>query len=177
MTNIWRIHLRKGEVGDSVSIANYCFKNKVAAMGWVLNSKNDDIKSGKIIISSYEDYERYAINEYNKKSDFGDVRRLACEVQLGDFIWTHVDGEYYLAKIATDSKYHYNYSDEAIENDACNELTNVIWKRIGNAQVVNTSIIRKELFEQGQTFRRLINPKKNKDQFEFALKYTQDIYK
>ena len=174
MTNIWRIHLRKGGVGDSVSISDYCIHHMIAAMGWILNKKeNDDIKNGKIIINSYQDYAKYAEKVYDK---FDDVRRLAEEVKPGDFIWTRCDNIYYLAKVSENSKYHYNSSDAAIENDACNQLTNIEWKRIGDDQVVDTNIIKKEWFEQGQTLRRLINPEKNENSFKLALKYTQDIY-
>ena len=179
MTKIWRIYLMKGTPKDNVPINDYCFKNKIAAMGWGLYSRNDDIKSGKITINSYEDYEKYAKVEPNI-GKFYDVRRLACEAKAGDFIWTRVSGEhnleYYLAKISPDSKYHYNYSDEAIKNEACNELTNIDWKFVGDTTVIDTDIIN---YSRGLTFCQLIDPdasEENREKFEEALKYTQDIY-
>ena len=176
MAKIWRIYLMKGAPKDNISIHDYCFKNKIAAMGWGLDSRNDDIKSGKITINSYEDYEKYAKVEPNI-GKFYDVRRLACKAKAGDFIWTRVSGEhnleYYLAKISPDSKYHYNYSDEAIKNEACNELTYIDWKFVGYNNVVNTDII---CYSRGLTFCQLIDPdasEENRENFEEALKYTR----
>ena len=171
MTNIWRIHLRKDENEKSVSIGDYCIHHQIAAMGWILEDKNADIKDGKIVIKNYKDYEPYAKKLYDK---FDDVKRLAEEVQVGDFIWTLYNGIYYLAKVSEHSKYHYNPSDEAIANDACNQLTNIDWKRIGDDQVLDTNIIKKEWFEQGQTLRRLIQL--DNDNFNTVLSYTQKIY-
>lgn len=171
MTNVWRIHLRKGEAKDSVSIGDYCIYHMIAAMGWGLKSKNADIKSGNITINSYDDYKQYAKKEYDK---FHDVRRLAEEVKTGDFIWTFYNGIYYLAKAGTDSKYKYDCSDEAIANDACNQLINIDWKGIGNHTVVDKRIT--DRLQRGSTLQRLYDPKNNKDNFDFALKYTQAIY-
>ena len=60
MVNVWRMYLRNGSPGDSVPIYNYCINHNIAAMDWILKSKNADIQSGKITINSYEDYEAYA---------------------------------------------------------------------------------------------------------------------
>ena len=171
MANVWRIHLRKGGAEGSVSIGNYCINHKIAAMGWILESKNADIKSGKITINSYTDYEYYAADVYGKVHD---VRRLAEEVKPGDYIWTYYDKIYYLARVGTDSKYYYNASDEAIQNDACNQLTNIDWKAVGDCNIVDERITNR--LQRGCTLQRLFNPKTNKANFDFALKYTKNIY-
>ena len=173
MANIWRILLRKGESGNSVSIGNYCINHKIAAMGWILTSKNADIQSGKITINSYEDYKAYAQFEPNL-GKFYDVRRLAEDVKPGDYIWTYYNKIYYLAKVSTNSKYYYNVSDEAIENDACNQLTNINWIAVGDKKGVDERI--RNRLQRGNTLQRLYSQKTNKEKFDFALKYTQDIY-
>lgn len=119
MANVWRIHLVK-DIPKSPNYGEYCLKNNIAAIGWILDKYNDDIKAGKIKIESYSDYAKYA-EKYRAK--FDDVRRLAEEVKPGDFIRTRVNGKYYLAKVSVDSHYRYNFSDEALEYRACNELT------------------------------------------------------
>ena len=173
MANIWRIHLRKGSGKDGVPIGDYCIKNRVAAMGFRLKKHQDKIKNRDIIVRNYNDYENYAkLEDVNYYS----VRLLAQEVKPGDFIWTRIDGIFYLAKINSNCEYHYNYSDEAFEKSACNELTNVDWKRIGDDTVVDTDIIKKERFARGQTLCRLFNPEDNRANFDLALKYTQNIY-
>lgn len=171
MTNVWRIYLKKGTPKNNTPIHEYCFKNKIAAMGWRIESKDEEIKSGKIFINCYEEYEEYAKVEPNIGA-FNNVKLLACEVKTGDYIWTRVDGEYYLSKVSPNSKYYYDCSDEAIENNACNQLTNINWKFVGNRDEINTDLIN---YLMGQTFCRLVDPK-NKTKFEEVLKYTKEIY-
>lgn len=169
MTNVWRIYLLK-DIPTSPNYGNYCLNKNIAAMGWILEKYNDDIKAGKIEIKTYEDYAYYAAKCYK---NFGDVRRLAEDVKPGDFIWTYVDGNYYLAKVSEKSHYNYNFSDEAIYYRACNELTNIYWKFVGDKKVVDEEIRRR--FGRGQTFTRIFAEKNPKA--IFALKYSEEIYK
>ena len=169
MTNVWRIYLLK-DIPTSPNYGNYCLNKNIAAMGWILEKYNDDIKAGKIEIKTYEDYAYYAAKCYNK---FDDVRRLAEDIKPGDFIWTYVDGNYYIAKVSEKSHYNYNFSDEAIYYRACNELTNIYWKCVGDKKVVDEEIRRR--FGRGQTFTRIFAEKNPKA--IFALKYSEEIYK
>ena len=172
MANVWRIHLRKGVVGNTLPIGEYCLKNKIAAMGWILEKSNEKIKSGEIVIRNFKDYQMYVLQE--DYSNYHCVQKLAEEILPGDFIWTYVDGKYYLAKIGKDSKYHYNCSDEAIDNDACNELTNVDWKEIGDHHVVDEIVL--AAYQRGQTLRRIYDPKNNTNKFLAVLEYSQKVY-
>lgn len=164
MVNVWRIHLRKGDAGTSVSIGAYCIKNRIAAMGWRL--QNNDAR-----IKNYRDYEICAKTE---GTDYRQVKVLAEKIKPGDFIWTYYDKQYYLAKVGADSEYNYNLSDEAIRNDACNELTNVRWKAVGDCTTIDEIIITG--MQRGQTVRRICDPKKNKFNFERILEYSRNIY-
>lgn len=164
VANVWRIHLRKGVVGDTVSIGAYCIKNQIAAMGWILEHTDKEIEN-------YADYEICAQAE---GLNISQVRTLAKKIKPGDFIWTYFDKTYYLAKIGADSKYNYNASAEAIENDACNELTNVRWKAIGDYTAVDEIIC--SSLQRGQTLQRICDPKNNKFNFERVLKFTRHIY-
>lgn len=164
MADVWRIHLRKGKASASVPIGAYCIKNQIAAMGWKLKNNNAQIKN-------YADYENCARAE---GTNYRQVKVLAEKIKPGDFIWTYYDKQYYLAKIGTDSKYNYNLSDEAIRNDACNELTNVHWKAVGDCTAIDEIIING--MQRGQTLRRICNPKKNKFKFERVLKFSCHMY-
>ena len=174
MVNVWRIHLRKGGVKDSVSIGDYCIKNNIAAMGWILKKNNEKIKSGEIIITSYADYEKYV--GYEDYKEHHCVKTLALKIKPGDYIWTYLkaDKTYYLAKVGSNSKYNYNASDEAIENDACNELTNIEWKAIGDHNSVDEKIV--DSFKINRTLQRVYNPNTNWTKYSAALKYTQKVY-
>ena len=168
MANVWRIHLIK-DIPTSPNYGNYCLNNKVAAMGWILEKYNDDIKAGKIKIETYSDYANYAAKCFDK---FDDVRRLAEDIKPGDFIWTCVDKNYYLAKVSDKSHYRYNFSDEAIYYRACNELTNIEWKCIEKS--FYKGLLKR--VRSDQTLYRIFDendPKFN----DFAYKYSDTEFK
>ena len=144
-------------------------RNNIAAMGWILDKYNADIQAGKIKIESYSDYAKYAEKCHDS---FSDVRRLAEEIKPGDFIWTHVNGKCYLAKVSADSHYRYNFSDEAIKYRACNELTDIRWKLVGERKNMDKRLLNK--MEQGQTLRRMVA--ENNPELSYWLSYSQKIY-
>lgn len=55
---------------------------------------------------------------------------LAEELKPSDYIWTYYTKVYYLAKVVMGSKYCYNSSDEIIQNDVYNQLTNINGKQL-----------------------------------------------
>ena len=169
MANVWRIHLLEDIKGKSPNYGNYCLNKNVAAMGWILNKYNDDIKAGKITIKNYADYAKYAEKCHDK---FHDVRRLAKDIKPGDYIWTCVDKKYYIAKVSIQSRYNYNFSDEAIYYRACNELTDIDWKYVGTKDDVDEKIL--DRMERGQTLCRVFA--RNNSNFNFGLKYSEEIY-
>lgn len=170
MTNVWRIHLIK-DIPASPNYGNYCLEKKIAAVGWILDERfHDSLKAGKLEIKNYADYESCAKKCHET---FHDVRRLAQEVQPGDFIWTCVDRKYYIARVSDNSRYNYNFSDEAIYYRACNELTEIDWKYVGDKSAVDERIRRR--MERAQTLCRIFaekNPMRT-----FAVKYSEEVYK
>ena len=169
MATVWRIHLKK-DIPTSPDYGEYCLKNEIAAMGWILEKHNPDIASGKISIDSFADFEACAKAE---GMDCNQIRRLAEEVKAGDFIWTYVGGKYYLAQVAADSRYRYNADDEAVAYRACNQLTNIDWKCVGTRKDVDEKIAKS--MEGYQTLRRLF-ALDNSD-FAFGLEYTREVFK
>ena len=76
------------------------------------------------------------------------------------------DSDYYIARVEKDSKYYYEISDEAYDNDACNQLTNLHWLKVGKASDVHDGIV-SSLRNRGCTFRRIsVAP----------IEYSQRIY-
>ena len=168
MAMVWRI-LLKSDLPDSPNYGEYCLRKKVAAMGWLLDKYNPDIASGKIKISNFADFEAYAKLEMDK---YHDVRRLAKEIKAGDFIWTYVDGKYYLAQVSADSRYQYNADSEAIAYRACNQLTNIDWKCVGDRKDVDEKIFKR--LQRGMTLCRMFGAKN--PNFAFGLQYTQNVF-
>ena len=169
MATVWRIHL-KSDLKDSPNYGEYCLKNKIVAMGWILEKHNPDIASGKITVDSFADFEVYAKAE---GMDYNQIRLLAEEIKSGDFIWTYVGGMYYLAKVTTDSRYKYNADSDAIYYRACNQLTNINWKLVGDRKNVDENIFKR--LQRGTTLCRLFALKNTN--FAFGLQYTQEVFK
>ena len=168
MAMVWRILLKK-DIPTSPDYGECCLKNKIAAMGWILDKHNPDIVDGKIKISNFVDYETCAKAE---GMDCSQIRLLAEEIKAGDFIWTYVDGKYYLAQVATDSRYKYNADSEAVSYRACNQLTNINWKCVGECKDVDEKIFKR--LQRGTTLCRLFSP--NNPDFTFGLQYTQKVF-
>lgn len=118
---VWRLQVNTGED----SIAEYCIKNNVAAMGWSLKelpeSERENIKN----IKTFEDYCKYADKVYKR---YASVKRLKEQVKENDIIWMHSrdEGKYYFGRVKKESKWIFN-SDAAVEDDAGNQLTNIDW--------------------------------------------------
>ncbi len=169
MTMVWRIILNK-DIKTSPHYGEYCLKNKIAAMGWLLDKYNADIANGTIKISNFTDFEVYA---KAAGMDYNQIRRFAEEIKPGDFIWTYVGGKYYLAQVAADSRYRYNADSEAVTYRACNQLTNIDWRCVGTCKDVDEKIVKR--LQRGQTLQRLFA--KDNTNFVFGLQYTQKVFK
>ena len=168
MAMVWRIIL-KSDLPNSPKYGDYCLQRNIAAMGWILDKHNSDIASGKIKISGFDDFEAFAKAE---GMNFSQVKLLAEKIKAGDFIWTYVGGKYYLAQVAADSHYVYNVSDEAVMYRACNQLTDIDWKCVGDRKDVDEKIFKR--LQRGMTLCRLFAPKN--PAFAFGLQYTQNVF-
>ena len=168
MATVWRILLKK-DIPTSPDYGEYCLKNKIAAMGWILEKHNSDIANGTIKINNFADFETCAKIEGINPSQ---ICILAEKIKAGDFIWTYVDGIYYLAQVSTDSRYIYNTDAEAMAYRACNQLTNIDWKAVGKYKDVDKKIANR--MQMGRTLCKLF-AEDNPD-FIFALQYTQKIF-
>ena len=145
-TTIWRIQTRTSK-GD---IAQYCLDNNIAAVGWSLTeySNQDELNHLK-----FSDYCEYADRFYNS---YGSVTRLACEVKENDIIWMRTNGVYYLARIKDTSNWVYNNEPIAADKDACNQLTNIEWERVGDESEVPGALT--TAFIRGATLQRIYKP-------------------
>ena len=156
---IWRLQTKTG-ADHNIRIADYCLENNIAALGWRVDTD--------MIPSSYEEYGELSHKQYGEKIQ--SVERLANKVQSGDMIWMRNNGVYYLGLVGAASKWQYNKDKTAVENDACNQRTEVKWVTSKSADesiagAVTTSFIR------GQAFQRI-----NKDGIEQYSKYAYNIW-
>ena len=173
-------------VDPKIYIGWYCLEYNVGAMGWCLWNARAQLKDGSITVNSVSDYMRleqyetphnsYWTDNQLKSVEYLDSRSGAQQknaAQTDDLIWMYNkrhsgdnDSDYYIARVEKDSKYYYEISDEAYDNDACNQLTNLHWLKVGKASDVHDGIV-SSLRNRGCTFRRIsVAP----------IEYSQRIY-
>ena len=122
--SVWRIQKTTSK-GD---IADYCLKNNIVAIGWSLSEEANREKLNDL---SFEDYYELA-KKYYDVMPRSNVYRLAKDIKENDLIWMRNKGLYYLARIKHESNWSFNNSNEALLNDACNQISNVEWICIGD---------------------------------------------
>lgn len=118
MSDVWRIQV----VTSGMNIANYCIKNKVAAMGWCFyGSENDQLVKEREKVRSFQEYVDW-YSKYDSKGVNPSVSRLN-ELQKDDIVWMYSknEGKYYVGR-CTDT-YRFNSSSEACKYDACNQAS------------------------------------------------------
>ena len=137
--NVWRLHTNTagGYIGD------YCFAKNVAAIGWCLRHYKSDIQSGKKTVKHFVDFEKFAIKSQGKDASsrgISQVKKLSCEIKANDLIWMRHAGIYYIGRVEGNSIYDYDFSDTAYNKDACNQLTNIFWQKVGDEDAVAGAI-------------------------------------
>lgn len=136
----------------------YCLKHSVGAMGWCLRNLQSQIQGGKIKVDNLSDYKRLVRQtepdtwtENLLKSVYYLDPMFSNGVKIDDLIWMyHEDGDYYIARVEENSRYYYNADDEAYDNDACNQLTNLHWIKVDKS-IIHPGITQ-ALRHRGNTF-------------------------
>lgn len=178
MSEVWRLQTKTdlSQINSNgISVAEYCIDESVMAMGWTLREsiykelstdEQDDLKNQeKEIVNDFDKYKKIVeerkystVNKkfYNGKVN-GNVRRLAKEIQNGDFIWIRSKGIYYLGRKVEESKYLYKYCDDPnniiLQIGVNNQLTSIEWFKIGDESDVPGCI--STSFIKGQTLQRI----------------------
>lgn len=147
MTTIWKLHTKTSTKDGDKKIAQYLLDNQILALGWSLkdkdligNVKEEDLEKAREDrkkIESIKDYYDFCY-EYKVYKNYvnGNVNRFTREIEEGDLIWMRYDGIYYLARFNSNSEVIYNCTQETLDNDACIQITNVNWQKIGDESSV-----------------------------------------
>lgn len=170
--NIWRIQTKTSKR----DISQYCLDNNIAAMGWGFVEIFDNLE--ELAIETFDDYYRRALVFYDDCNS--SVERLATGILENDIIWMRSNGIYYCARITSDSKWFFNTDEEACQNDACNQLTNVIWIKVGDESVpgaISTAFIKGKTLQRInksgiEKFSKIIYDKLSNDEFKYNEKIT-----
>lgn len=167
---IWRLQTKTASA-DKKKVSGYCLNNKILAMGWslhdktieavctpekvqVLKLKRDNIKTEK---DFEEIFKEVFWNDYNKHNGVNpNIRRLQYEVKINDLVWMRDNGVYYLGRVGENSQWQYLCDDEALNNDAGNQRTDIEWIKVGGEDSVAGRIC--TAFIQGSTLQRINQP-------------------
>ena len=168
-----------------IYVSEYCLKNHVGAMGWCLQELRPKIQSGSITVNDMSDYKRLVRQteprewtDHILKSVYYLDPTSSKGVKPDDLIWLYDkradgdnDSDYYIARVEKDSEYHYNPDDEAYDNDACNQLTNLHWLIVGKASIVHDGVVQ-VLRLRGVTF----CPMYSYEGRSFPCEYSKSVY-
>lgn len=144
---VWRLQTKTA----GGKIAQYCLDKGIAAMGWSLAEVPENEREK---ITTFEDYVTYAEKAYKS---FNSVKRLR-EVQAGDFIWIRHGGKYYMGHVTDNSQWYFDCSKDAARMDAANQLTNIQWVCLAQADESTIPGSITTAFIQGSTLQRINKP-------------------
>ena len=141
MPNVWKV-IGKGGKRHDLQSHDYFVEHNCASCGWSF----DPIQGTKLIdeksLESFKDFFSKAEINTEKPHKWGHqgVHTLFEKVKPGDFLWTRIAGEFYVAKVQKSSVFRYDNSAEAHKFDCSPQLTNIKWKKVGTIEKVPGSI-------------------------------------
>ena len=139
MVRTWNVKGR-GKVNDETVISSkYFIVNNCVSCGWGLHEEPN-----RLLIKDFESYKQKwkSLYEPKKKWGYQGVHHLFERVKKGDFLWTRLDGYYYVAEVPDDpiKLFQIDLSSEARKYDASIQLKNIKWKKVGKEDSVPGSI-------------------------------------
>ena len=139
MVRTWKVKGRGLYHGIRISSSAYFIKNNVVSCGWGIPEIED-----RHLITRFEMYKEKWIEVYGKDLNWNNqgVHHLFESVKEGDYLWTRLEGDYYVARVPKDPKelFKYDLSEEALRHDSSVQLTNIVWKKVGAEDSVPGSI-------------------------------------
>lgn len=139
MIRTWKVKGRGMFDNHRVVSSAYFIKNNCVSCGWGLPDVED-----RHLINNFKMYKNAWHNRYGheKKWSYQGVHHLFESVKKGDYIWTRLNGIYYVAEVPDDPKelFYNDLSREALEYDAQIQLKNIIWKKVGTEESVPGSV-------------------------------------
>lgn len=143
---VWRLQTNT----DGGDIAEYCKTQNVVAMGWKL-----DEESREVLRKDYS-FDKYCELADRFYDGYASVKRMSRETQVNDIVWMKKGGQYFFARITENSKWIFDFSKEAVDLDATNQLTDIIWIPVNeNSDESSVPGCLTTGFIRGSTFQRI----------------------
>ena len=148
---VWRLQTR-----TQGSLTDYCYKNKVAAMGWSFCKEEKITEEMRKSIQTIEDYCN-TVKRYGVYKNYSCVERFAKEIKSNDIIWMRdTKGIYYIGRVGEESKWTFN--NDAYDIDACNQRTDINWIKLtekGDESCIPGAVT--TAFIKGRTLQKIKN--------------------
>lgn len=130
----------RGKVDNKTVISSeYFIENNCISCGWAGPYYNY-----KDYVVDFKTYKEKWIELYSPKKKWNNqgVHHLFESVKKGDFIWTRLNGVYYLAEVPDDpiNLFHIDDSQKANEYDSVVQLKNIKWVKCGTEESVPGSV-------------------------------------
>lgn len=139
MAVTWKVKGKGMFGGERVFSSEYFIKNSCVSCGW-----GDPALKYKEEVHDFYTYKQKWIDMYgsNQKWGYQGVHHLFESIKKGDFLWTRMDGVYYVAKIPSNpiDLFHVDDSEEAKRYDSVVQLKNVKWVKCGTEESVPGSV-------------------------------------
>ncbi len=143
---VWRLQAKT----DGGDVSEYCINNGLIAMGWRLD---DESREKLKIDCSFNHYCKLAELQYGNLQKWGSVKRMVEDTQVNDIVWMRCNGEYYFARVNESSDWHFDFSEEAVNLDVTNQITNVSWIKAGGEASVPGCVTTG--FIKGSTYQKI----------------------
>jgi len=139
MAVTWKVKGKGMYDGERVFSSEYFIKNNCVSCGW-----GDPALQNKQFVIDFSTYKEKWFEMYSNERKWGyqGIHHLFESIKEGDYLWTRLDGEYYVAQISSDpiALFHLDYSEEAIKNDSVVQLRNIKWVKCGTEESVPGSV-------------------------------------
>lgn len=139
MLKSWFVKGRGLYNGIKVNSSAYFISNNCVSCGW-----GEPALKCKEIINDFETYKLKWIQTFSPKWKWGyqGIHYLFESVEKGDYLWTRLNGVYYVALINTNpiELFNIDLSLEAQEHDCVVQLRNIKWIKCGTEESVPGSV-------------------------------------
>jgi hypothetical protein len=139
MAVTWKVKGKGMYDGERVFSSEYFIKNNCVSCGW-----GDPALQNRDYVVDFITYKEKWLEMYSHERKWGyqGIHHLFESLQKGDFLWTRLDGAYYVAKIPSDPilLFHLDYSPEASKYDSVVQLKNIKWVKCGTEESAPGSV-------------------------------------
>jgi hypothetical protein len=135
----WKVKGRGLYNDVRVQSSKYFIEHNCVSCGWGYPA----IQNPNTVVD-FLSYKQAWLDMYGKDRNWNyqGVHHLFESVQKGDFLWTRLDGEYYVAEVPDHpvNLFQVDLSLEAKEKDSVVQISNIHWKKCGTEDTVPGSI-------------------------------------